>query len=99
MEVGFRHLFFLLSFKYLRVGKDNKDISFTRVTDPHLATIQDIVIALVLSTGLQSKSITAGTSFRDTETANGIGGQTGEILFLEFLATPLADNSVGKGVL
>lgn len=83
----------------LHISKDNKDLGFGRVGDPHLATVQNIVIALVFSTSLKSESIRASTSFRDTETANSVSSETGEILFLELRGSVFADHSVGQGVL
>lgn len=83
----------------LHVGKDDKHFGFTRVTDPHLATIDDIVITLVFSTGLESKGIATSTSFRDTETTDGISSKASQVLFLKIIVGPFTDHGVGQSVL
>jgi len=75
----------------LHIGKDQEDISFTRIGNPHLGTAKDIVIVLFNSTSLKSKSIRTGTRFGQTETTNRLGGQFGEESLLDIGITVLAN--------
>jgi len=79
--------------RHLHVGKDQEDISFLGVGDPHLGSIQDIMVTLVFSLGLQTKSITSGTSLGKTEASDLVGCQLRKVSLLDILASILAEKS------
>lgn len=89
----------LVAQKNLHVGKNDKDLGLSRVTNPHLTTVQDVVITLIFSTSLKSEGIGTSTSFGDTETTDGISGKTSKVLLLQFVGCIFTDDCVSQGVL
>lgn len=85
--------------QYLHISKDQKDISFTRIGDPHLGSVQQVMVAFIFSPSLESKSISARSRFREAERTNGIGGQTGEISLLDICIAILANKGTHQSVL
>lgn len=77
--------------RHLHVGKDQEDISFLGVGDPHLGSIQDVMVTLVFSSGLQAESITSGTSLGKAEASNLVGSQLRKVSLLNIRASILAE--------
>lgn len=84
---------------YLQVCKDQEDISFTRVGDPHLAAVDQVVITVVNCTSLESKCIGTGSSFRQAEASHAFGGEFGKVAALDVFVTVLANKGTNQGVL
>lgn len=87
------------SLQYLHISKYQKDISFTRIGDPHLGSVQQIMVAFIFSPSLESKSISARSGFREAERTNGIGGQAGKISLLDIRVAILSDEGTHQSVL
>lgn len=83
----------------LHIRKYYKHICFLRVADPHLGSIQQVVISFILCLCLQRKCITSSSSLRQTKTGYRFGSKLGQVALTQLLGTIFFENGVTKGIL
>lgn len=82
----------------IEVGKDDEELCFLGVGDPHLAAVDLEAVGGLLGAGGHGEGVGAGDRLGQTEGCDGVGGQLGEPLLLEGLGAVLDDGSVAQRV-
>src|SRR6185369_1624831 len=81
------------------VSKEHEDLCFDAVCDPELATVDDIMIALINRTGLHRKSIRARTRLTQGVSSNLFASELCQILLFLFGSAPPKESVVDQCVL
>lgn len=82
----------------VEVGKDDEEVGFHGVGDPHLAAGDGEAVGGLTGLGGHGEGVGAGDGLRQAEGGDGVGGQLGEPLLLQGLGAVLDDGGVAQRV-
>ena len=90
----------LVALRGITLGEHNEELSLSRVGDPHLAAVDDVVLAIVrlLDVGLHGEGIRARRGLRKAERAQHAFREAGHVALTEVVVGVLAEHSVYKRV-